>query len=192
MRRRSTALLLIAALAGVLFAPGCATLTRNAWQRIPVTSAPPGAAVIVNGIQKGVTPLTITLARRRKGQIIRIESPGYDPVEIRPRRKLSGETLAGSLLLGMVPGLLPALIYMTEYHDNSHSLEDIIYPIYFKSAAVLAGLFILFDLGGDGYHLAPMNLSVTLKKANGQPRVDIMLVDADEFRNIKWIRIHRD
>ncbi|NTV80892.1 MAG: PEGA domain-containing protein [Candidatus Aminicenantes bacterium] len=192
MWRTHAALLLILTLMSMLLSPGCATLTRDGWQKSPVTSAPAGAAVIVNGIQRGVTPLTITLATRQKNQVIRIESPGYDPVEIRPRRKLSGETLVGSLLLGLAPGLGPAIVGMAAFHDNLHSPGAIIIPIYFKSAAVLGGLFMLFDLGGDGCHLAPMNLSVTLKKANGQPRVDIMLVDADEFRNIKWIRVRRD
>jgi hypothetical protein len=192
MWRTHAALLLILTLTSMLLSPGRATLTRSGWQRIPITSAPAGAAVIVNGIQKGVTPLTITLARRQKGQIIRIESPGYNPVEIRPRRKLSGETLAGSLLLGLAPGLVPAIFAMAAFHDNLHSPGAIIIPIYFKSAAVLGGLFMLADLGGEGYHLAPTHLSVTLTKADGTPRVDTMLIDADEFRNIKWIRVHRD
>jgi hypothetical protein len=40
--------------------------------------------------------------------------------------------------------------------------------------------------------LKPAELIVTLKKADGSPRVETMLIDADDLQNIKWIRIHRD
>ena len=69
--------LLFMIFASVLLSPGCAMLTRNSEQRIPVTSSPVGAAVIVNGIWQGVTPLVIKRLRWEKGHVIRIESPGY-------------------------------------------------------------------------------------------------------------------
>ena len=71
----------------ILLAPDCATITRRSKQRIPVTSDPMGATVIVNGVQQGVTPLEIRLARKEKGQVIRIESPGYNPIEIRRKER---------------------------------------------------------------------------------------------------------
>jgi endo-1,4-beta-mannosidase len=71
--------------------------------------------------------------------------------------------------------------------------EKTILSIYFKSAAVLGGLFALTDFGGGKeYTLTPKNLTVTLTKADGVPRVDTMLIDADDLRNIKWIRVRRD
>jgi len=33
---------------------------------------------------------------------------------------------------------------------------------------------------------------VTLTRADGPPRVDTMNIDADDFRNVKWIRVRRD
>jgi hypothetical protein len=68
-----------------------------------------------------------------------------------------------------------------------------ILSIYFGSAAVLGGLFALMDLGsGQEYTLTPKNLTVTLTKADGTPRVDTVLIDADDLRNVKWIRVRRD
>jgi len=193
MRWKNVARFLPLALTCGLLSPGCATLTRNGWQRIPVTSSPAGAAVIINGIQKGATPLIVKLATKQESQIIRIESPGFNPLEIRLRRRLSGETLLGSLFLGLMPGLVPAVLFLSSSHTESDPYEEkLILSIYLKSAAVLGGLFMLTDIGGEGYHLTPKTLTVTLAKAEGPPRVDTMLVDADDFRNVKWIRVHRN
>jgi len=185
---------LLLTLTSALLAPNCATLTRRSAQRIPVTSSPIGAAVIVNGVEQGVTPIEIKLARKQKGQVIRIESPGYNPFEIRPQRKLSGETILGSILLGLVPGMVPALVWLGSSHTKTDPAEEnTILSIYFKSAAVLGGLFALTDFGGGkGYTQTPKNLTVTLTKADGPPRVDTMLLDAEDFRNIKWIRVRKD
>jgi len=43
-----------------------------------------------------------------------------------------------------------------------------------------------------GYEFRPMELFVTLTKVKGTLRVDTFLVDAEEFQNVKWIRIHRN
>jgi len=193
--RRNAARFLILALTSVLLSPGCATLTRKSTQRIPVTSSPVGAAVIINGIEKGVTPLIIELDRTLKGPVIRIESPGYIPVEIRVRRKMSGETILGSFLLGFMPGIWPALSLLGSSHtktDPSNETRAIL-SIYFKSAAVLGVLFASIDLGGGkGYTLTPKDLTVALTKAGGSPRVDTMNIDANDFRNVMWIRVIRD
>jgi hypothetical protein len=190
MLKREAARFLILTLMSVLFFPGCATLTRKSAQRIPVTSSPVGASVIVNGIERGAAPLSISFDRRQK-YVIRIESPGYNPFEIRLRSKISGETILGSFLLGFVPGIVPALGWLGSSHtktDPSNEARTIL-SIYITSAMVLGGLFALIDMGNKGYTLTPMNLNVRLTKANGPPRVDTMLIDADDFRNVKWIRV---
>lgn len=194
MWRRKATRFLILALTSILFSPGCAILTRKSTQRIPVTSSPVGAAVIINGIEKGVTPLMIELDRILKGPVIRIESPGYNPVEIRVRRKISGETILGSFLLGLAPGIVPALLFLGSDHAEADpSDEHVILSAYFKSAVVLGGVFALTDFGsGKEYMLTPKNLNVTLTRAAGPPRVDTMNIDAEDFRNVKWIRVRRD
>jgi len=157
-----------------------------------VTSFPAGAAVIINGMAIGVTPLAIRLPRWEKGHVIRIESRGYNPVEIRLQRKFSADLIPGNFLLGLVPGILPALAWLGSSHTRP-SEEKTILSIYFKSAAVLGGIFALTDIGsGKAYTATPENLTATLTKADGRPRVDTMIIDADDFLNVKWIRVHRD
>jgi hypothetical protein len=170
----------------ILLSANCATITRRSKQRIPVTSAPVGATVIVNGVEQGVTPLTIALARKWKGQVIRIESPGYNPVEIRPQRKMSGIPILGNFLLGVYPGFLAALLVAPD--------DDTMGPLVWGlSAAAFGAGFTAIDIGyGNGYGLRPTDLTVTLTKANGTPRVDTMLIDAEDFRNVTWIRVRRD
>jgi hypothetical protein len=191
MGKKNTALLIILPLAGVLFSPGCATLTRSKMQRIPVTSSPVGATVIVNGTQQGVTPLEIRVARKGKGQIIRIESSGYNPVEIRPQRKMSAGPIAGNFLIGLIPGAVPAIAYSL-VHDDEKGDGTRTMLIWVLAAAACGAVLTAIDSSGSGYELNPRDLTVTLSKADGTLRVDTMLVEAEDFRNIKWIRVHRD
>ncbi len=193
MRRKEAARFLLLTFMSVLLSTDCATLTRKSEQRIPVTSFPAGASVIVNGIERGVTPLSIGFGRRLR-YVIRMESPGYNPFEIRLRSKISGETILVSFLLGFLPGIVPALGWLGSSHTKSDPSNETrtILSIYIKSAAVLGGLFALIDMGDKAYTLTPMNLNVRLTRAKGPPRVDAMDIDADDFRNIKWIRVRRD
>jgi PEGA domain len=179
-------------LLSILLSPNCATLTRSRTQRIPVTSFPVGATVIVNGQQQGVTPLEIRLVRKKKGQVIRIESPGYNPVEIRPQRKRSVNPIISNFFMGVIPGAGATALYASARDISDEGIEP--YIAWVLSTAAFGGLFTIFDsVGrGKGYELRPTELIVTLTKTDGPPRVDTILVDADELRNIKWIRIHRD
>ena len=178
-------------LSSILFTPDCATITRRSKQRIPVTSDPVGATVIVNGIQQGVTPLEIRLARKEKAQVIRIESPGYNPIEIRPKRKMSGGPIAGNVLIGLIPGAVPAVLYNLK-HDDEEGDGTRTMLIWVLAAAACGAALTAIDSGGSGYELNPRDLTVTLSKADATLRVDTMVLDPDDFRNIKWIRVHRD
>jgi len=182
--KRFTAILLLAPL---LISIGCATLTRSRTQRIPVTASPPGATVIVNGQRQGVTPLSLKLVRGEKNQVIRIECPGYNPNEIRPIRKPTGAPFFGNLLLGLIPAIAPAGLYSLANEGSGGLL------IWTLSAAAFGVLFTAVDSGSGAINdFEPKEISVTLTKADGTPRVDTMLVDADDFKNIKWIRVRRD
>ncbi len=190
MWRKNTVLLLLLTLTSALLVPNCATLTRKSTQKIPVTSSPTGATVSVNGVQQGVTPLEVKMARKKKGQVIRIESPGYNPMEIRMKHKFSGiPHLLSDVLLGAFIGLWLTMAVGSGGYDAW--IEGFKYRWPWVPAAI--GSLLLVDLApGKGYTLTPKELIVTLKKADGAPRVDTMFVDADEFRNIKWIRVRRD
>ncbi len=188
MKDKSTnRFLFILTLMGVLLSPGCATLTRSRQQRVFVTSAPLGAEITVNGVEKGLTPLMMKLDRGLRRPVIRIESLGYNPVEIRPIRRPSGTHFFANLLVGLIPACVPAGAYSVA-HDGEGAMM-----VWILSAAAFGGLFTAIDSGtGAIYDFRPTEITVILKKASGPPRVDTMLIDADDFQNVKWLRVHRD
>ncbi len=165
----------------------CASITQSTTQKIPVTSSPVGATVIVNGVRKGLTPLQVWLSRKKEGQVIRIESPGYHPVEIRTRRSFSiAHAFFDGLAGWMIGGIAALVAFAADDTVNGGT-------VCLNWTAAATGAFILIDLAsGGGYNLSPSALVVTLSKADGPPRVDTILVDAEDFRNIKWIRVRRD
>jgi hypothetical protein len=191
MWRKSTALFLFLPLMSILLLPGCATLTRNKTQRIPVTSSPTGATVFVNGIEQGVAPIQVELTRKQKGQVIRIESPGYNPAEIRLQRKMSKRKLLGNVLLGLIPAQVPTFFWaQTNSEADGYWSGIVLFEL--LGAAAFGGLFTYIDSGGKGYDLIPEEILVTLTKADGTPRVDTVLIDAEDFRGVKWIRVRKD
>jgi hypothetical protein len=193
MKRASVLALSSLVLFTIGFDSNCATITRKSTQRIPITSAPLGATVSVNGVAQGVTPLEVRLKRKVKDQVIRTESPGYNPVEIRPRRKLSGGPIAGNFLLGLIPGAILAgyIGAIEDYAFDPGGGGGKTLLICVLGAAAFGGLFTAVDSAGDGYELEPRELTVTLEKTEGAPRVDMILLDTEDFRIIKWIRVHR-
>jgi hypothetical protein len=190
MWKKNTARFLILPLTSLLLSPGCATLTRKKTQRFLVTSAPMGATVIVNGVEQGVTPLELRLGRKTKGQVIRIEYPGYDPLEIRPIGKMSGGPILRNFLLALIPGTV--LAFWWAYTEEDEEMTGTGYLIWGLSTAAIGGIFTAIDSVGAGYELEPKELTVTLTKAVGTPRVDTLVIEAEDFKNIKWIRVHRD
>jgi hypothetical protein len=187
MRRNKPLLLSPAALVSVLLAASCAGMINGDEQRIPVTSTPGGATVTVNGVRQGVTPLGLYLARKHKGPVIRIESPGYDPVEIRVGKKTAGLPILCNILIGALPAIFPAARY-----SLAHDGEGVL-PIWLLWAAAFGAAFTVFDTAtGSVNEFDPKEIAVTLKKSNGPPRIETILVAAKDLRNVKWIRIRFD
>ncbi len=179
--RRRAALTVLAALTAA-FVPGCGSM-GNHMQRIPVTSAPAGATIAVDGKPRGTTPVMVWLPRKGRSHVVRIECPGYDPVELRTEREFSGSYLLGNALLGAALSL-PLSIAESISDRGDH---------FFLYAFGFGGLFTLIDFAqGTGHVLRPRELHVTLIKAAGEPRVRTIILDADEMRNIMWIRVRRE
>jgi len=152
-----------------------------------VTSFPAPSTVSVNDKARGLTPIEIKLGRRRSGQIIRIESLGYFPFEIQVGHDATVPNLFMSAIAGAVVGGLVALAEKT-WEPHSHLPTELAID-----APVGAAIFVLIDLiPGEGKILRSKELLVTLTKAEGTPRVDRISINADDFRKIKWIRVHRD
>jgi hypothetical protein len=91
------AIRLFFAAVAIALATGCATLAHGTSQAVPVTSAPSGARVFVNGKLAGTTPLKLDLARWRKGTVLRLEKDGFVPQEMALHRTVSGWTM-GNLI----------------------------------------------------------------------------------------------
>ena len=93
----------------VFLLQNCATISRGSSQKIPVTSNPIGARIIVNGEEVGNTPLNLKL-KRKENHVIRIEKQGYHPLEIRTTRKTSAISIWGSIFINFIWGCAGAII----------------------------------------------------------------------------------
>jgi len=192
--RKNTALLLSLPLMSALLSPGCATLTSRTSQQIPVTSQPPGAQIIVDGQDIGHTPLALGL-RKKAPHLVRIEQEGYNPLEINiePQKKGIGilATL-GDAWLGIAVGIAGDYVVWLAQGKPDEEFGEANTGFFVGCIAGAVGLALLEKNSNARYWLTPRELSVTLTKADGPPRVDTVLVDAEEFQNVKWIRVHRD
>src|ERR1700733_8900152 len=74
----------------LIAASGCATIMAGGPDQIPVNSNPPGAAVFVDGILVGQTPMVITLDRAHSEGRIQIQAPGFAPVLIQRDKVING------------------------------------------------------------------------------------------------------
>jgi hypothetical protein len=170
----------------LLCSPDCATLFRTRTQPISVTSAALASTVTVNRSPQGQTPIEIRLVRRKKGQIIRIESPGYNPFEIEVGRDSSAPNYIGDAIWGAAAGGLIALAQTSARGEQDFWADLAI------DAPAGAAIRVLVDLIiGPGNASRSRELLVNLTKASQPPRVDTMSLEAKEFRDVKWIRIHR-
>lgn len=94
--------ILIVAMCVVLI--GCATIVNDNYVDLPVETEPPGATVTYNG-QTYITPCALEIPRgEERTVIVRVEKPGYKPVEIRLERSLDG-WLWGDIVCGGLIGL---------------------------------------------------------------------------------------
>ena len=91
----------LAAVATVLTAAGCATMTHGTTQRIHVTSDPPGASVLLDGRPVGTTPTQITASRRNREPVIGIEKEGFRPAAYRIERREDWSTVLWDVALGV-------------------------------------------------------------------------------------------
>ncbi len=68
---------------------GCATIMNGPSQDVGFASCPSGAKVTVDGDSLGITPLTVSLARKDT-HLVKIEADGYKPYEMPILKKTSG------------------------------------------------------------------------------------------------------
>ena len=171
--------------ATVLLSAACGGL-RNHMHKIPVTSTPPGASITVDGRPMGRTPALIWLTRKAKVHVIRVDYPGYGPVEIRTSRAPSGTAFLGDLVMGFVCSLpLTAYQSLSDHHTT-----------FGLNALGFIGLFVLLDVAQGGiYDLWPKELTVTLVRLTGEAGGDgvrTVVVAPEAMRELVWIRVRLD
>ncbi len=188
-RRKAWRSVCALALGGVLLFPGCAAFFIKEHESIYVTSNPPGANVWVNGEKSGTAPLRLDIPRHGPRSVIRIEYPGYHPVEIRAKRRVPAGAIMGDILLGLGVGYLVALvIYMDK---NAHETTEFgRFAAVSVPASIGAGL--LVDVVAGTNDISPDELIVNLTKDEGAPGTKTVLLNADDFSNLRWIRVRLD
>ena len=98
---------LITALAAVLLASGCASVTRGTKDTLVVESDPAGATVRLSTGGIGTTPTSFQLPRKKDLDVF-IEKEGYEPLTVHVSSQISGTGavgMAGNVLVGGVIGV---------------------------------------------------------------------------------------
>ena len=85
-----------------LLISGCATVIHGTDQEIPVSSSPEGAAVLVDGIRQGTTPMTVKTSRKHD-HIVSLLLDGYAAESVTLVHSMSG-AVAGNVLAGGLIG----------------------------------------------------------------------------------------
>jgi PEGA domain len=174
----------------------CAMMMPNLTQNVPVTSNPVGAAISVDGKAVGQSPLILTLTKKRS-HTVRIEMAGYDPTELRVGRKLTVwaglEALAipvAAMGVGFVVFL--ARLVSTEGDKSWDSYDKTFTTIFWVTCAAGTAGWIAELSSGANLSLAPRTLDVTLTKTLGAgvPRLNVIQLDPEQLKDIRWIRIH--
>ena len=106
----------VAAIAVVLCAvSGCATIARSTGigntvssDLVAITSKPSGATVHIDGVQIGVTPLTVTVSPRAKNMTF--AKDGYNAVTIPIPKDWNGWTFANVLWIPVAPVAIPSVV----------------------------------------------------------------------------------
>jgi len=190
--KRKTQIILAVFVSSVFLFQNCATIIRGTSQKIPVTSVPSGAKIIVDGEEMGYAPLELKL-KKKKSHIIRVEKQGYNPLEIRIARKASpGLSILVNMIWGGV-GLFGGAIAAFPFYllSSDEDKGPALAYVCMIGGAILGwlGAIIKDFKSGANYTLSPEVVNFTLTKIEGKPQPDLILLDAEQLQNIKWIRI---
>ena len=198
---RKTQIILALSLSSVFLFQSCATIISGKSKRIPVTSRPVRARIIVDGEERGYTPLILNL-KKSNSYIVRVETPGYNPLEMRISRKVSNSlplSILGNMVTLGLPCMFVAGFFFGDPEVSPPFLGGLLLTKEEREKAdrraligfVLGtGAGILVDtLSGANFTLSPKELTVTLSKIEGKPQPNFILIDAEQFQDIKWIRI---
>lgn len=184
---RKSILFFLLLISSIFFLQNCGSIIYGTFQKIPTTSNPPGAKVVVEGKVKGFTPLNLHL-KKTKSHVIRIEKEGYNPLEIKITRESSskgGLAVTGDVLAAVVAAFIIGKTSSSYEYDNG----DALFMPKFIWGICFIGLVALDYSGGGLYKLSPAELQVMLTKKEEQARLDYIILNARQLKNVRWIRI---
>ncbi len=92
----------------IIVSAGCGSIMRGSTQEIPISSNPSGATVIVNGQERGKTPLTVELKRKGQRHRIEVTKKGFHSFETDLVRTMSAGSSVGNILIDF--GLISHLV----------------------------------------------------------------------------------
>ena len=89
---------LILIVASLLSISGCATIVSGTTQSVTIQSTPAGASVFIDGVEKGVTPLTLEL-KRKADTTLKVSKEGYQDVTM-PLPTKFNSMFWGNIIIG--------------------------------------------------------------------------------------------
>jgi hypothetical protein len=111
----------IVAFATLVLTASCGSIMHGGSQDIGISSSPTGAAVTVDNMGKGVTPIVANLSRKQN-HIVKVELPGYAPAELTLTNSVSG-WVWGNIVFGGLVGLAVDAISGGLYNLNPDQLQ---------------------------------------------------------------------
>jgi hypothetical protein len=112
----------IMALCGLVsFTTGCGTLVNGMRQDLTVTSDPGGAEVSIDGVPRGTTPVVAAVSRRH-AHVVKVEQPGYHPIETSVVQETSawewGNVISWGPIGVVVDALTGGMYYLSQDRVN--------------------------------------------------------------------------
>ena len=82
----------------LIITSSCATVIKGTTQEIPISSDPPGAEILIDGILVGTTPASVDV-RRKRDHLVVIRKANYEPKRIALVKNIGG-AVWGNLITG--------------------------------------------------------------------------------------------
>lgn len=111
------------------FAAGCATIFKGSSADVRVNSAPSGADIYINQIDRGTTPQTLSLKRDRN-YVLEFRKEGYQDVRVEVNKKFDlATTVVGNIfswaLVGIVVDLATGAAYSLTPADVQANMQEL-------------------------------------------------------------------
>jgi hypothetical protein len=105
-----------------LFLSSCATIFTGTKQTVQIDSEPPGAKVLVDGIDRGYTPIGVSLKKGSDGQMVTLKYEGYKDKSFQPETTFNG-VAALNLLNILFWGIDAATGAVWKYDPKYYKIE---------------------------------------------------------------------